>query len=104
MPKVKKPRKKKMKRNPPIRKVPMKGVGRFLFETELESGHRVHVTTNGVTIWDGSDGRWVIDASTIANDNEFAIASELFKRGTSVPLSINPEFPGSFLRYRRKSK
>lgn len=89
-------------RPPAIKKSPWKGAGQFLFEFTFNSGHRVHVTTNGVTIWDAPDGRWIIDASTIARDNSFAIGSEIFKRAST--LLMNPKFPGSYLRSKPKAR
>lgn len=81
----------------------------YLFECDFPSGHRVCVNTNGVSIWDSVDGRWVIDASTIVNDNSFSIGSEIYDRAKRFPVGSSPILPGSYLRSKpriveRKSK
>lgn len=66
-----------------------------------ENGTRVEVTSSGVTIWDGRLGRWIIDASCIAEDNNFSIGKELYERAKTT--YANPVLP-AFYRKRKTRK
>jgi hypothetical protein len=73
-----------------------------LFEHEYANGIFVDVTTAGVTIWDMRAGkRWIVDASCIAEDDNFAVASEIVKRQRA---DYNPIFPAHFKPHKRKAK